>query len=124
MNIGTIGGLCTGCGLCAAVCPTGAVSMAADAEGFRVPKVDMGHCTDCGLCLKRCPVNNPIDGFRPLEAFAARSKDDGTLLDSSSGGLFTELSRSTLSKGGCVYGAVMGTDGEVRIERAENYNEL
>ena len=31
--------LCTGCSACAAVCPKGCITMAADADGFRHPVI-------------------------------------------------------------------------------------
>ncbi|MCD4827855.1 MAG: Coenzyme F420 hydrogenase/dehydrogenase, beta subunit C-terminal domain [Candidatus Cloacimonetes bacterium] len=47
--------LCTGCGACAGVCPTGAISMTWDDYGDRVACVDESKCTECGLCLRICP---------------------------------------------------------------------
>jgi len=39
---------CTGCGLCAAVCPTQSIKM--------VKKRPRGICLNCALCAKVCPV--------------------------------------------------------------------
>ena len=43
--------LCTRCGTCAGVCPTGAITMGAD----RYPVLDADRCIECGLCAKTCP---------------------------------------------------------------------
>lgn len=49
--------LCTGCGLCANICPFGAIEMKADEEGFLRPCIN-DKCVNCGLCAKKmsCPI--------------------------------------------------------------------
>ncbi len=43
--------VCTSCGVCAEVCPYGAIEMVDDK-----PKVDLNKCTFCGTCERECPV--------------------------------------------------------------------
>ncbi len=62
--------LCTGCGTCAAVCPTGAASME---EGG--PAFDRGSCISCGHCGAYCPVN--AFGLEPLPAPAEACSPEG-----------------------------------------------
>ena len=43
---------CTGCGLCAAVCPVKAVRLAGDGEPV---EIDRSRCIGCGDCIVSCP---------------------------------------------------------------------
>jgi len=45
---------CTACGVCATVCPTGALTLV-DAENTFTLEFAPLTCTDCGLCLQLCP---------------------------------------------------------------------
>lgn len=41
---------CTGCGLCAAVCPHGVFAM----EGKKARVTDRDRCMECGACMGNC----------------------------------------------------------------------
>lgn len=43
--------LCTSCGTCAEVCPSGAIS-----EGTDAYVIDPDLCNDCDACTSECPV--------------------------------------------------------------------
>lgn len=45
---------CCGCAACWAVCPTQAISMRPDEEGFLYPAINQEKCVRCGSCLKVC----------------------------------------------------------------------
>lgn len=45
---------CTGCGVCAVACPTGALAMDRGEDALALT-FEASLCTACGLCLPRCP---------------------------------------------------------------------
>lgn len=97
---------CTGCTACASVCPKACITMVADENGFLCPVIDTESCIECGLCEKTCPI---ITSVKVIEnepkAFAAYSTDDIMRMESSSGGVFTEIAKAVLAEGGTVFGA-------------------
>ena len=49
---------CVGCGACRNICPTGAISLELNKEGFYQPNLSTEKCIQCSLCDKVCPVGN------------------------------------------------------------------
>lgn len=102
--------LCTGCGTCIGVCPTGAVSC--DDGTIRV---DHGRCIQCGKCYRACPgASFPMDHFSKVlfgEPYAAdilgnyqhiynvKAVDDQIRNGGASGGAVTQLCIDLLETG-------------------------
>ena len=118
---------CTGCHACQQICPTSAIEMIADQEGFLYPKVDTAKCVECGKCIKTCPVIHPNKPQNPTHVYASYSNDSKVRGNSSSGGMFTLMARKTLASGGVVYGAHYTAQFEVEhlgIESEEEIHKL
>lgn len=101
---------CTGCGACYNKCPTNAIKMQYDNEGFLYPHIDKEACIDCGLCYNICPsVNKAVLHESTPECYAVMASED-IRMKSSSGGMFTLLANYMLKKGGYICGAVYSKD--------------
>lgn len=114
---------CTGCSACASICPQGCISMDGDAEGFLYPAVDIGRCVQCSLCAEVCPALHSVSVETRPAAYACINKNENIRMESSSGGVFSLLSRHVLESpgGGIVFGA--GFDERFRVAHSGAWNE-
>ena len=116
--------LCTGCGVCAAVCGEKAISMRRDKEGFVYPFVDESRCTHCGLCDRKCHVIQEKRAENENDYFGAHAKKESVRLSGSSGGIFPLLAKQVIKDGGIVVGASLRPDGTVRHIAVEQEEDL
>lgn len=115
---------CTGCGMCAAICPSSAIQMQADSHGFLHPVVDAGKCTDCGLCARKCSVSTLPQVSAHTDILTGYAKDKTLLSSSSSGAIFPVLAVEIIRRGGIVLGAAFDTNLNVVHTTAETLPEL
>lgn len=115
---------CSGCYGCVNICPKECISMIIDDEGFWYPKVDKSKCIDCNLCVKVCQIyKSPMKEEHIPVAYACRSTDEYIRTQSSSGGLFTLLSKEIINLGGVIFGAAFDEKFEVRHMYAKTIDE-
>lgn len=120
MNITQTSDFCTGCGVCAAVCPSAAVKMQPDAHGFLRPVVDDAACIDCGLCTGKCPVFVLPQTSSHTDVLTGYAKDGALLPRSSSGAIFPVLAAEIIRRGGVVFGAAFDEHFDVVHTAAES----
>ena len=97
---------CTGCGVCAVKCPSDAIEMLPDKEGFLQPVINSEKCIKCHLCQKVCQINDEPKAVEYQHYYAFKN-DDGTRAKSSSGGAFTALAQKVIGTGGAVVASEM-----------------
>ncbi len=119
---------CVGCSACADICPSKAIALSADSEGFQYPEVNRDLCTNCGLCEETCPQLHPDDltpGHRvePI-VYAAYHKDQEVRRESTSGGLFSALANEMYDRGGYVGGVVYTPELTARHIVSKNREDL
>lgn len=105
---------CYGCGLCSAICPTNAIDMKANREGFLVPYINTDVCIKCGLCQKNCihyceNENQVLDSDMFLAAYR---KENSGYKKYTSSGLFYALAKKIIAEDGYVVGCVWNNEME------------
>ena len=109
--------LCCGCTACGLVCPTGAITMETDEEGFFYPYIDPYKCIGCNKCRETCAFSRAVSSCGSVERkqaeprsptiYAVQHLDTRIRAASRSGGFFSALSDLVLDSGGVVYGCVL-----------------
>lgn len=119
---------CYGCQACAQICPSGAINMKEDDEGFLFPHIDSDKCIECNLCEKTCPTQlNVVETLfhrTPDNVDAAWEHNIEDRLESTSGGAFFAIAHKWLENGGVVYGAGFDENLNVKHIRISHIDEL
>lgn len=118
---------CYGCTACEQACPTHAITMRENEEGFLYPVIDKAKCVNCNLCHRVCEQHGSCNGKEQQVIYAAINTDAVKRESSSSGGVFTALAEYILESGGAVYGAAFDKDYRVvhmRVDCVENLARL
>lgn len=107
---------CTGCMACHDACPQSCISFQIGNDGHFVHKINFGKCIHCHMCEKSCPVLSPKKAHsKKSKPWAAWTPDDTLRLLSSSGGVFAEIAKEFLQKGGIVVGAAISGTNVIHI---------
>lgn len=91
--------LCTACGACSGICPTGAIAMRYNTSGYLYAHLDEERCIECGKCVSVCPSvskNTPRFDYDPfhgqsLAGYVGYAVDEEIRLRGQSGGIVTAL---------------------------------
>lgn len=116
---------CCGCTACMNICPTNAIIMKNDEEGFLYPIIDNDLCIECKLCKKVCGFQNEnsfSDYSRDVKVYAAKHKDIDIRMKSTSGGVFTALSDFVLENRGVIFGASL--DSKMKVCHKKVYTKI
>ncbi len=127
---------CTSCQMCAAVCPTGAISISLNRDGFYRPVVNDDVCTDCGLCVRNCykfDHDIVLSDLSTKKILAAWANNRETVKETTSGGIADVLARQLVKDGykcigvaydndrNCAVGEIASTECEAIRFRGSKY---
>ncbi len=101
---------CYGCSSCKNICPTNAIKMIENPEGFIEPVVNEQKCIDCNACQRSCPALTAEYNNSDTPEVVAFQADKDTLARGSSGGAFPLLASYVLKESGVVFGASFTDD--------------
>ncbi len=104
---------CCGCTSCASACPTSAITMQPNEEGFLMPVVDKKKCIYCGKCDRSCPHLNTsedmsgfsLDSFDGKPSYLYFSQKEERK-NSASGGFVYDAMQASIKTDGVICGCV------------------
>lgn len=107
-------GACCGCNACVEICPVHCLEMIKSEDGFLYPEANNAKCIECGMCSSVCPMEKKSSELPTVfEAYGAYSTDSKTVIQSSSGGIFSVLAEYILGQDGMVFGAYLDENHEL-----------
>lgn len=118
--------LCCGCAACHDICNHKAIQMKPNEEGFIYPHLINSKCTKCNLCDSVCPILNSNKSKYNIEqeSYAAQNNNTKTLLNSSSGGIFSAIAEYILNMNGIICGAAFDENLYLKHTIIENNKDL
>lgn len=114
---------CNGCGTCALRCPTQAIQMKEDSEGFLYPEINKEKCIYCNLCKKICPNKAVVNSYKG-STYITINKDQEEKKRSSSGGVFYPIARYIIQNHGVVFGVTQNENLDVYHDFCENLDGI
>ena len=114
--------MCTGCGLCADKCHSGAITIVDSLDTYNAV-IDAAKCNGCNLCVKNCPNNNPITRIAPITWWQGWSNDENIRSASSSGGAASAIATAFVKNGG-VYCSCRFMNGEFVFDITEAEDDI
>lgn len=114
---------CCGCTVCYDICPTSAISIETDEEGFVYPQINNEKCVQCGLCTKVCAFSNKAiqrENDKLPSSYVMKHSNQNVRMNSTSGAVFVAVSDYILDNDGSVYGCVLDEKFQAVHIRAEN----
>lgn len=105
---------CTSCQMCAAVCPTQAIKISLNKDGFYRPAIDDKKCIDCSLCVRNCykfdeNIRETAD-VEKYNLFAAWAEDSEVREHTTSGGVADVMARELIKQGYKCVGVIYDTE--------------
>lgn len=123
---------CCGCAACKVSCPTKAITMQEDSEGFLYPAIDMQKCIHCNICRQVCAfepgygdkIGKKAEPAFQQRYFSGKSTNPDVLKHSRSGGVFYAVAQKIVRQKGVVYGIAVTDALEAAVTRVESESDL
>lgn len=118
---------CYGCTACRDACPSSAITMQEDSDGFAYPVIDPEKCTHCDTCRKVCiyhksSPDETTDETLP-RVFAAVHLEEAVRKKAGSGGAFAAMYQKILEEGGKVVGVRLNEQFDAVYDIASSIKE-